>query len=76
MTQQQKDQLAAGLGITPNEQDVLDVGSAHPFTCRCSICREWWIAMGPENADEEDDLGYEPKYGPFTKEEIEGNHAD
>lgn len=72
MNQEQRDNLAASLGITPEEQISLDAGSNHPFTCRCETCRKWWVLCGPENEDEADEPGYVPKYGPFTQAEIEG----
>lgn len=71
MSREFMDNLAAQLGIPKEKQAALDVGSNHPFTCRCSTCRDWWKLMGPENAPEVEE-GEEPEYGPFTKEEIEG----
>ncbi len=41
-------------------------GSNHPGACRCDICLQWWILMGPE-----EDEGGNPVYGPFTEAEIE-----
>lgn len=58
------DELARRLGIEPDEQAVLDSGSSHPYTCRCEVCLNWWVMMGPE------DLA-NPTYGPFTEAEIE-----
>lgn len=66
MNQEQKDKLAAALGIPKEEQVVLDVGSNHPYTCKCSVCLEWWLQMGPE-----DDGTPEGSYGPSTKAEID-----
>jgi hypothetical protein len=63
MNQKFKDQLAASLGI----------GSEHSFRCRCEICRQWWIAMGPDNFEDADSPNYVPTYGPFTQAEIEGD---
>jgi hypothetical protein len=63
------DRLARALGITPEDQEVLDAGSAHPFTCRCDTCRHWWKKVGPQNPDEVAD-GEPADFGPFTPDEI------
>jgi hypothetical protein len=55
------DNMRETLGIS----DEFAAASEHPYTCRCDICKQWWIDMGPEDPDEE------PSYGPFTVEEIE-----
>lgn len=68
MNQAEKDRLARLLGISKEDQQVLDAGSAHSFNCRCETCRRWWKKMGPQDADEN---GRGTDYGPFTKEEIE-----
>lgn len=67
MNQDQKDRLAAALGIPKNVQRVLDVGGSHPYSCRCDVCKEFWREMGPEQNGEGS-----VSYGPFTREEIEG----
>lgn len=54
--------LAAGLGIPPEERDILLTGGDHPYFCRCDTCREWWKMMGPDP-----DTG---KCGSFTMEEL------
>lgn len=60
MNQDQKNKLADALGIDKDTQQILDTGSNHHYGCRCEICRQWWIAMGPDGAS----------YGPFTRDEI------
>lgn len=60
MNQDQKDKLADALGIDKDTQQILDIGSSHNSSCRCEICRQWWIAMGPDG----------DSYGPFTRDEI------
>lgn len=64
MNQDQKDAFAKALGITPPSQKFLDAGSEHRYDCRCRVCLQWWIEMGPEDPDEPD------SYGPFGIEEI------
>lgn len=59
-----RNELAKMLGITPNEQRILDAGSNHPYSCRCETCRQWWQQMGDDDGS----------YGPFTKEEVYANH--
>jgi hypothetical protein len=68
MDQSMKDKLAMALGISPDKQDVLDVGSQHHYRCRCEVCRQWWKSMGPESAEE--------PYGPFEIPEIEDGTED
>jgi len=68
MNQGQKDALARALGISPEDQQSLDAGGGHHYTCRCETCRKWWKLMGPADADED---GKGTDYGPFTKEEVE-----
>lgn len=63
MSQEQKNRWATLLGITPEEQVVLDAGSEHPFTCRCQTCLQWWVQMGPDG-------GETGNYGPFDEEEV------
>lgn len=48
-------------GMTEKEKVVLGEGSEHPFHCKCTMCREWWMMMGPEE---------DGSYGPFNREEI------
>ena len=60
------DQVAVALGITSEEQAVLDTN--HRYGCRCDTCKRWWKLMGPEDYDENG----KPLYGPFSQEEIEG----
>lgn len=46
-------------------KNVLDIASNHSYSCRCSVCLAWWVAVGPE------DLGDgEWSVGPFTKQEF------
>lgn len=71
MDQPFKDKPAEQLGIPKDVQDTLDVGSDHPFMCKCETCRQWWIAMGPYNFEDADKPGFIPHYGPFTQGEIE-----
>ena len=54
-----------GAALPPEVVKILDEGSEHPFSCKCEICKKWWIEMGPEMGPNR-----EPSYGPFTKEEI------
>lgn len=37
----------------------------HPYTCRCAICMQWWLAVGPEHTES----GW--SFGPFTQAEYE-----
>lgn len=39
----------------------------HPYECRCSVCLDYWKAIG-----QEPETG---KYGPFTEEEINGEQT-
>lgn len=57
--------FAKALGITADEQAVLDAGSNHKFGCRCRLCLSWWVLMGPQDPD-----GAREDYGPFTAAEI------
>ena len=58
-----KDLMADALGITKQEQEVLDAGSSHNYNCRCDTCLQWWIEVGPD--------GGEPgEYGPFSRDEV------
>lgn len=57
-----RDALARQLGIPPADQAALDSGSAHPYACRCEVCRRWWRLMGADP-----DTG---RFGPFTREEV------
>lgn len=75
MNQNFKDQMAASLGIDKPTQEALDVGSEHNFRCRCDVCRQWWVAMGPDNFEDADSPNYVPTYGPFTQAEIEGKSS-
>ena len=43
-------------GITVEFADASD----HPYTCRCHICRNWWLSMGPDPDTN--------KFGPFGTE--------
>jgi hypothetical protein len=61
------DKLAEQLGISKDEQRILDSSSGHRYECRCEMCRRWWQMCGPEREDDDD----EGTYGPFTKAEIE-----
>jgi hypothetical protein len=62
MNKEFNDRMAKALGITKEEQGVLE--SNHPYSCRCETCKSWWKMMGPD--------GDEPgNYGPFSAEEIE-----
>lgn len=54
----------AGVFTDLIESDFMEA-SNHPGSCRCDICLEWWVQMGPD----EDSQG-EPSFGPFTKEEF------
>lgn len=65
MNQAQRDNLARALGIPPSEQSILDAGSNHSYSCRCSTCIQWWIQMGPDG-----DPSIKGAYGPFTRDEI------
>lgn len=56
-----RDALARALGITPEEQRVLDTGNEHNYRCRCDNCKDYWRLMGP------DETG---TYGPFTADEM------
>lgn len=63
MNQEQRDRLAAAMGIPADEQAILDAGSRHGGRCRCETCLRWWVLMGPD--------GGEPgQYGPFTRAEV------
>ncbi len=61
MDQAELDIIARALGITPEEQGILDTGMDHPHGCRCETCWEWWLLVGPNVNGE---------YGPFTVEEM------
>ena len=65
MNQTQRDAFARALGIDPITQSTLDMGSNHPFSCRCPICLRWWVTMGPDGDPSSPDA-----YGPFTRSEI------
>ena len=65
MNKEQRDKIASALGIPEDEQSVLDGGNRHQYTCRCQVCLNWWVLMGPE--DPETGEGF----GPFTKEQID-----
>lgn len=49
----------------PEALAALDAGSNHPYNCRCATCLTWWAHMGPDGGDAGD-------YGPFTKDEVNG----
>lgn len=70
------DNLAASLGISKEVQATLDVGSNHDRKCRCKTCHKWWRLMGPQNAEDADQPGYVPNYGPFRPNEFKviNNH--
>lgn len=53
-------QLRDQFNISEDFHDACD----HDYDCRCSKCLQWWREAGPD----EDGL-----YGPFTKDEIEGD---
>ncbi len=36
----------------------------HKYLCRCDLCLDWWMKMGPGWLDDD-------TYGPFTVEEVE-----
>lgn len=42
------------------------IASGHPYTCRCGLCLNWWVKLGPDEG-----LDGEPHYGPFTTAEVE-----
>lgn len=65
MNQAQKDALASALGISPETQRTLDVGSNHAHSCRCRTCLRWWVEMGPDG-----DPTDPSAYGPFTRDEV------
>ena len=56
------DALAEKAGI---EQEFID-SSAHPYSCKCLKCLNWWAKMGP---DGEPDDKY--AFGPFARREVE-----
>lgn len=63
MKQEQMDKFAKALGISPEVQQTLDTGSNHDYRCKCGVCLQWWVEMGPD--------GGEPgNYGPFDAEEV------
>jgi len=57
-----REEMIKMFGFSEEVSSLLDVGSSHPASCRCDVCKEWWKEVGPD----------EDGYGPFTKEEIEG----
>jgi len=61
--QQFLDDYAEEHGIS---QAVVE-GSDHAYSCRCRVCLEWWATVGPQ-----EDVEWEPQWGPFSREEIEG----
>lgn len=65
------DGIAENLRAKGVNVNILDVGSNHPYTCKCEVCLKWWIQVGPE-IEEEDEEGNPTKWnwGPFTEEEI------
>lgn len=48
---------AAASGLSHSFMAATD----HAYQCRCEICRDWWVDMGPDGYD---------NFGPFTWEEI------
>lgn len=46
-------------------KDILDVGADHPYDCRCLICLDFWVIMGPDNEADP------PNYGPFSVDEVQ-----
>jgi hypothetical protein len=51
--------LAEEAGVT----DEFVESSNHPYHCRCDKCRDWWLAMGPEQ-----DKRGQCSFGPFGDE--------
>ena len=44
------DNMRKDLEKTMSAEDInaLDVGSSHPYECKCDVCKRWWELMGPE----------------------------
>lgn len=63
MNQDQRDKLAAAMGIPADERAILDAGSNHDGRCRCQTCLRWWVLMGPDG-------GVPGRYGPFNRDEV------
>jgi hypothetical protein len=51
---------AQAFRLDPYTKYVLDTASSHPFDCRCLICIDWWVRMGPDG----------DSYGPFSMDEV------
>lgn len=43
------------------KSQILLLASSHPYDCRCDICLQWWVLMGPEDKGDG-----EWSTGPFT----------
>jgi len=41
-------------------------GSDHLYACRCTVCKNWWLNIGPEEIDENG----KPLFGPFELTEL------
>lgn len=48
--------------MTEEEQREFDEASAHPYKCKCRICKKWWDLVGPERDHDEDDPDDEPAF--------------
>lgn len=46
-----KDLLATEMFEDEEERKRFDIASSHPYECRCELCAEWWLTMGPEPED-------------------------
>jgi hypothetical protein len=52
-----------GEQIPTDERAVLDAGGGHDYKCTCSLCKRWWVLVGPD--------GGEPgNYGGFSRNEV------
>lgn len=53
--------------MTQKEPGLIPIleASSHNYDCRCDICLQWWVSVGPE------DTGNNTwGFGPFTEEEF------
>lgn len=56
--------LQAFLDEYAGEHEIPDdfvAATAHPFTCRCDRCKDWWSEVGPDE---------DGSFGPFREAEI------
>ena len=64
MNRELLNQIAAALGLSPEDQALCEEAGSHPDDCSCGTCLKWWRSIGVDP-----DTGL---YGPFTIEQIEG----